>query len=244
MARSERYFYDADAIREPIQFSADSHATDLERAFTRRRKVSVDQRQDHFTYRSGNKARKDRADYGGVEGTSHQAFSVPWEYSGQGRNKRTVWSIATQPFKGAHFATFPQKLVEPCILAGTSQAGCCEICGAPLVRQVKVSYTKTRPHPNNAPKALASVHEEFGSARYADRLLKTTETTGWKRSCSCHLGGTSPCIVLDPFMGAGTTAVVALKNGRRFIGIELKEEYADMARRRIAPLIPAVVASQ
>jgi len=52
------------------------------------------------------------------------------------RNKRSVWSIPTKPFKGAHFAVFPSTLIEPCILAGTSEKGCCSLCGAPLKRYI------------------------------------------------------------------------------------------------------------
>jgi hypothetical protein len=48
------------------------------------------------------------------------------------RNKRTVWTVVTQPFGEAHFATFPPALVVPCILAGTSAKGCCPKCGAPV----------------------------------------------------------------------------------------------------------------
>lgn len=79
------------------------------------------------------------------------------------RNRRSVWTVPTRPFKGAHFATFPPDLIEPCILAG------------------------------------------------------------------CPEGGT----VLDPFMGAGTTAVVAERLGRQWIGCELNPEYANLALDRI-----------
>lgn len=79
------------------------------------------------------------------------------------RRKRDVWSIPTQGYDGAHFATFPEKLVEPCILAGCPKNG----------------------------------------------------------------------IVLDCFNGAGTTGVVALKNHRRYLGIELNEEYIKLSRERI-----------
>lgn len=54
-----------------------------------------------------------------------------------GRNIRTVWTIATQPFPEVHFATFPEKLVEPCLKAGTSERGCCPKCGGPWVRIVE-----------------------------------------------------------------------------------------------------------
>ena len=79
------------------------------------------------------------------------------------RNKRSVWTVATQGYKEAHFATFPEKLIEPCVLAGSRDGG----------------------------------------------------------------------IVLDPFVGSGTTAVVAKKFNRGFIGIELNPEYVAMAKRRL-----------
>ena len=59
--------------------------------------------------------------------------------NGSGRNRRDVWTIPTSPYKGAHFATFPPKLVEPCVLAGTSAKGVCPECGAPWERMVKKS---------------------------------------------------------------------------------------------------------
>lgn len=79
------------------------------------------------------------------------------------RNKRSVWTVATQGYKEAHFATFPEKLIEPCVLAGSRDGG----------------------------------------------------------------------IILDPFIGSGTTAVVAKKHNRGFIGIELNPEYVEMAKRRL-----------
>ncbi|HYO45586.1 MAG TPA: site-specific DNA-methyltransferase [Gemmatimonadota bacterium] len=48
---------------------------------------------------------------------------MPWEADGTGRNRRTVWTITTQPFPGAHFATFPEDLVTPCVLAGSPLGG-------------------------------------------------------------------------------------------------------------------------
>jgi len=81
------------------------------------------------------------------------------------RNKRSVWTVTTKPFAGAHFATFPPDLIEPCILAG-----------APV-------------------------------------------------------GGT----VLDPFMGSGTTAMVAAKHGRYGIGCELNPDYIKLIEQRVGP---------
>src|SRR5690606_22142763 len=79
------------------------------------------------------------------------------------RNRRSVWTVATKPFKGAHFATFPPDLIEPCVLAG------------------------------------------------------------------CPAGGT----VLDPFGGAGTTGLVAIRNNRNAILCELNPEYATLAQVRL-----------
>ena len=62
---------------------------------------------------------------------------------GSGRNLRSVWSIATQPFKQAHFATFPTKLVETCLKAGTSEMGVCSSCGAPWKRVTEKRSTET-----------------------------------------------------------------------------------------------------
>jgi len=79
------------------------------------------------------------------------------------RNRRTVWTVPIQPYKGAHFATYPIRLIEACVLAGCPQGG----------------------------------------------------------------------VVLDPFAGAGTTAIAVIKHGRKFLGIELNQEYIDMTTRRV-----------
>lgn len=80
------------------------------------------------------------------------------------RNKRSVWTVTTKPFSEAHFATFPEDLIEPCVLAGCPESG----------------------------------------------------------------------IVLDPFMGSGTTALVAKKLARHYLGSELNQEYIDIANRRLS----------
>lgn len=85
------------------------------------------------------------------------------------RNKRTVWTLATKPYAGAHFATFPPKLIEPCILAGS---------------------------------------------RPGD-------------------------LVLDPFSGAGTTGLVALGSGRKYLGVELNPDYIAMTYERVGYAIEA-----
>lgn len=148
LSKSPRYFYDAEAVREEIT----SESSIARNRSTPRQTAAPQYRQPNGDDRG------------------YRNVVVETE---AGRNKRSVWTIATQPYAGAHFATFPPKLIEPCILAG------------------------------------------------------------------CPEGGT----VLDPFAGAGTTGMVALRHNRSFVGIELNAEYAQLARHRIcddAPLFNSV----
>ncbi len=171
-----------------------------------------------------------------VKGTfmpSHMRQDTRNIQENQGRNKRTVWTIATQPMPDAHFATFPEKLVEPCILAGTSERGYCSECGRPWVRIVekaKVPYVDTRVHGKHK-----GVNESKIRGGDLQKWLNEhpTQTIGWKAECNCN-AKTVPGLVLDPFMGSGTVALVAYRLDRDFIGFELSKEYCEMAQKRIA----------
>lgn len=131
-------------------------------------------------------------------------------------------------FAEAHFATFPPKLIEPLIKAGTSEKGCCAECGAPWVREVEQNK-QPRGDAFGVKDVAGYDHGQAGSA-----YMETVErkTTGWSPSCGCNVNE-RPCTVLDPFLGAGTTALVADRLGRDAIGIELNPEYAEMARARL-----------
>lgn len=148
---------------------------------------------------------------------------------GTGRNKRSVWEVATQGWKKAHFATFPEKLITPCILAGTSEKGCCAVCAAPWRRITEKKYVNPGNRKTNGPRSKTQRHEQAG---FDVRLEKTVETLGWEPSCNCG-AEIAPCVVFDPFCGSGTTGVVALRYGRRFLGIELNPIYAVMSEERI-----------
>ena len=144
-SKSKKYFFDYKAISEPI---APATAERLKRGM-----------------KGGNKYGKP------VPGQPQpQSINRPREHGeikdadiNPLRNKRDVWKINTVPFKGGHYAAYPPKLVETCLLAG------------------------------------------------------------------CPEGG----IVLDPFMGSGTTGMVAAQMGRHFVGIELNPEYTELAYKRI-----------
>ena len=139
LSKSERYFYDVDAVREPHQ--------------------TADRKGERRSYKPGS-ASSYRIN-GGHEERRGSFAGLP--INPAGRNRRSVWTVTTKPFKGAHFATFPPDLIEPCVLAG------------------------------------------------------------------CPVGG----VVLDPFGGAGTTRLVALKHRRKAILLELNPEYVKIATDRI-----------
>ena len=145
-----------------------------------------------------------------------------------GRNRRTVWEIATQPMPDAHFATFPEALVEPCIKAGTSARGCCPSCGAPWLRVVERLPVTGR----NENKTPSSAHAAVKCSRAGESHVKTV---GWEPSCGCETqdGEPVPCIVLDPFGGSGTVAKVARDLGRSSILIEINPEYVQIAKKRL-----------
>lgn len=154
-----------------------------------------------------------------------------------GRNIRTVWNIATQPFSGAHFATFPEELVRRCLLAGTSEKGCCPKCGGPWVRVVESKPATSRECPKTieAHYARGGIGNPIGTVGKSGsgRIEGYTKTLGWRPSCKCGEERTVPAIVFDPFFGAGTVGVVAQKYNRRFVGLELKPEYCQMAQKRV-----------
>lgn len=154
---------------------------------------------------------------------------IMWTDTGT-RNKRTVWTITSEPFPGAHFATMPTALARTCILAGTSDRGACLECRAPWERMLE----RTPMEINRS--ARAEEMGKFGRTQASGTMTKmpTSKTIGWRPTCSCNAAETMPCTVLDPFAGTGTTGLVALQLARDFISVELNPEYAQMARKRIA----------
>ena len=149
-----------------------------------------------------------------------------------GRNLRTVWEIPTQPFPDAHFATFPEALPARCIKAGCPEQ-VCSTCGEPRRRIVETAYENPGNRSTNGPRSSDRKHQEFGSAGYAQRLERRSETVGWT-DCGHNTWRTG--LVLDPFMGSGTTALVARKQHRHAVGIELSPEYGALCAERVQQL--------
>jgi len=200
LAKSQRYYYDYEAIKEPAQNWGTRDRSEM-------RDGTTDPKLKHH----------------GLKGKE-------WEENPM-RNKRSVWTVTTKPFRGAHFATFPKDLIEPCVLAGTSAHGCCSKCGQPYERVMeKTGEFQRRWSTNNAE---GSPYENQSS------MQKTYRTAGWSVDCPCGCSApVVPCTVLDPFTGSGTTCVVALNHGRKFIGTELNPDYIKIATDRIADEAP------
>ena len=138
LTKQPQYYFDHEAIKEPLAENSD------------------------VAYR--NKLRKGKQ----YDSKAPYQKNFPASFDETARNRRSVWKVSTKPYKGAHFATFPPDLIQPCILAGSRE------------------------------------------------------------------GDT----VLDPFMGSGTTAMVALQHGRQYLGCELNPEYSDLQQERIANALP------
>ncbi len=179
LAKSQKYYYDAEAINVPV--SENTHARisqNLEAQIGSQRAHAGGKTNGAMKAVVGPKALaaiKNGSDQGRSEATERFGRGAGWRVKHNAsfnsacvlrvatRNSRTVWTVATQGYKGAHFATFPEALIDPCIRAG------------------------------------------------------------------CPAGG----LVYDPFMGSGTTALVAAKLGRRWAGSELNEKYIALAMKRL-----------
>ena len=207
LSKSARYYYDQEAIKEPAvgttqhDLTGQGYQAPGQTAQTGSRPMPAgwdltagEGRHGtiHKMGRSGNKQRKPSAERGCLENSgSNVCGSVPWQ--GAMRNKRSVWTITTQPFSEAHFATFPEKLVMPYILAGTSDAGCCPQCGAPwkrvfnkeLVPTAKAAHTfvvDDRDAEADAQDQGSNRQKDGHKPGWANR----TETTGWQAGCECR----------------------------------------------------------
>jgi hypothetical protein len=247
LAKSKVYAYDAEAIRE-----ADSGQDHTRRVVEPIYDVTPD-------------------------GGAHSGIRTAEGRNGQGRNKRSVWEIATEPYPEAHFATFPQALVTPCVLAGCPEAGkrcdCDVVINTPLgtgeieddpsFRTGRAGFNRPRrenegrrpitrreqrdyadqirrsPHREEMARAAGEAFAHYlrrdlaGARPIPAHLLASWQENGWlQEPKSCTHPVEPSGIVLDPFLGSGTTALVANRLGRRVIGIDANPAYIEMARKR------------
>jgi DNA modification methylase len=243
MAKSERYFYDAEAIKEPVTGTAHS------------RGEGVNPKAKGVPPGSGNKQNKS------------WSAAVNGLFEDQKKNKRTVWEVSPQGFPDAHFATFPEELIKPCILAGTSMKGACAKCGTPWERIIETSTSNESGSGRAAKKRaknrllfrVPSGWHQSGSGRWKPQHVErfpvgkmaggtqaredhdvrmgptvSSRTIDWAPTCTCGVPDVVPCIVFDPFMGSGTTELVARNLQCRAVGLELNQEYLEIAKKRLA----------
>ncbi len=154
-----------------------------------------------------------------------------------GKNPGDCWSITTKPCPGAHFAVFPDTLCERPIRA-SCPALVCNRCGKP-----KREVAKRKPNPlafnirvrdvkNKRLKHTDRVASENEIYRYDGPYESSGKPLVLSGGCRCK-AGFQPGLVLDPFAGSGTTALVASRFGRRYLGFELNNDYVKLARKRL-----------
>lgn len=202
MTKSARYFCDMDAIREP--YSDKSRPDEI--------------------YDGGARKDYDAAQAQNPSDTKRRILKSMRQR--RGANRGSVWSVSVKPFLGAHFATFPLDLVEPCIMAGTSKRGCCPTCGNPYVRETMRTGHESKRELAYVPDNNPTKTDSSGWAP------ATMATDNWIAGCECNAGDSIPCTVLDPFGGSGTVSMVAQHLGRDSVYIDINPDYREMAIRR------------
>jgi DNA modification methylase len=223
----KRYWYDLDAIREP-------HAESTQ-----------DRMGEGFGNAGDNKYKTDDTAGNHNNGGIHDADKGFDELlNPAGKNPGDVFEVSTKPFPDAHFAVYPPELCEKPIKASCPPKVCAD-CGTGYTR-----HRETEDRPDRRDRNV-SRDESYGkqTAEWNNNrgswvgMPKDVVDEWWEQPCDCDTDATEPGIVLDPFAGAGTTLLKAKELGRRFVGIELNPEYADMARARIglSPEDPANV---
>jgi len=262
LAKSARYYYDNEAIKEEATGYGGRKDDQFKGAIKSYDGVMPGGKPQTFAQR-GHK----RWEYKNLQADGQQPNSmhlkrlVGEEYLSPVRNKRDVWTVTTKPYKEAHFATYPPDLIEPCILAGTSEKGECPKCGKAWTRVVERQNESNWEYRKSKGAIGGSMEtgskQQIGSGWSHDLPARENATLGWQPGCTCdghfedvpfveddpdrtwskffadqEVSNPVPQIVLDPFNGSGTTGAVAIKHGRNYIGCELKPDYIEMTKRR------------
>jgi len=159
-------------------------------------------------------------------GSSFSGMNIKKMCHPDGRNKRCVWKISTKSFKGAHFAVYPSELIETPIKSGCPEF-VCNKCGKP-----KIKFCKKIGEINVSP--IGGIkHRNNGNPIYSGNNKQNIYDDGnYVPSCRCNAGFSSG-IVLDPFIGSGTTAIVCKQLGRKYLGFDINKKYCEIARGRI-----------
>ena len=150
------------------------------------------------------------------------------------KNKRSVWNMTTKPYKEAHFATFPEVLPETCIRASCS-LGNCSNCGKPLKLEKERDKHPTRDMEAQRQASKEKTGRTDGHISGPSGQVDKVRTLGYIADCDCDPSDRDfiTPTVLDPFAGAGTTGLVAMKLGKAAVLIELNPEYVELIHKRL-----------
>lgn len=228
-AKSSRYFFDGDAIAEPAAWDrGDQTVPKHEGTETAAGWIPPRPRAELRYGRVG--AYQNRAMNGEGDGTTPRRVLGPDEVPP--KHPRSVWTIPTRGFSGAHFATWPVALAERIILAAVPRWVCSE-CGKARERIVEARIEHSQKTHNVAGPTEGIGHHRGAKFAASGAVAGTriTETVGFT---DCNHNAYVPGTVLDPFAGACTTLVVAKRLGRHGIGIELNPDYCAMGAERLA----------
>ncbi len=208
-SKSKKYYFDLDAVLEPYTSPMDRWGGDN---LVAKGQSTWDEGTGQETYRDRN-----------------------MRPNPDGKNPGDVFEINTQPFPEAHFAVFPEKLCEKPIKAGCPEE-VCKKCGKARERIVEKYDTgeiqKIPDYWDTDPGSHKTIHRKGRQKGETGIAVMANKTIGWT-SCDCNAGFEGG-IVLDPFCGAGTALLVAKEMKRRYIGIDVKQEYCDMCEKRLA----------
>ncbi len=223
MTKSEHYWFDAESIREPAVNGDPNPPRGSKGVKGQQNKGNRKTFRGGGTYTNQGAFNNSDCKSNTVKGNTQEPVID--------RNKRSVWTVSTAQTKDAHFATFPIELITPMILAGCP-AMVCDCCGKPYEREVEtVGGTTGKSWVNHDRDSVYGL-TRHGSTQPMKDGTYTRVDKGFKPTCSCGTGTTSG-VVYDPFMGSGTTALVARSLGRRYIGSELNAEYIKIASDRL-----------
>lgn len=224
LTKSARYWFDQEAVTEPV-----SPNTHMRLSQDVASQIGSDRAHAGGKTNGKMKAVGRKAKMGKVGREKHNAsFDAAVCLPVDKRNKRSVWTITTRGYSEAHFATFPPKLIEPCILAGCPSKVCPK-CGAPWVREVERTD-----EPDTSAKGSRFDAGETGDRDGGDRTQQGARfrkrAGGLVPTCECGR---------DPVAGngSGTTGAVALQHDRNYIGIELNPEYVKLTHKRLKPVL-------
>jgi DNA modification methylase len=241
--KKSKYFYDSEAVKEPAEY--DGRKDTVMKGSEKYSEPAVPGKKEHSM---------------AVNGAERWQRNEDGEYL---RNLRSVWSVPTESYTDAHFASFSTKLIDPCLRAGTSERGCCPTCGAPWERIVEKRRMTRCELPQDdiryRPNTYHGAYEDINGR--GDAGYTISKTIGWQPTCNCYSVelvekpnkddsdevkavrekqlntfkelSSIPCTALDPFAGTGTVGRWCVENGRSVVLIELNPKYKPLIERRL-----------